>query len=1817
MNGPITSSALDFSKLISAKIEDIRPRLLDLTSKNPLIATSFSGRGSTQIQVVDELPDRLFYSLNNEGEMKFRALPSFEEESPDELGAAFVEAYSIARHTDELFKSEIEKLDPEAADHEDQLRRVERALKDRVREVLGMPKRVTRKDESLAQHARNHGINPSFELPAADAVSEDDRFDDEHIQTLLLAPDLERKLNGLITKARTAQQETGLNLMRAAFGFLEWRDPARSDDRIHFSPLVLAPINIIREKTAGGPVFSVKGAGEEAETNLVLREKFKREFSIELPAFEGGSLEEYFETIAAIKHAKFPWQVRRRIVFSVFPAARMAMYEDLDTVVSDFSKSQIVESILVGSEHSEPGGIAEEYDVDAPEVEVEVAHLVKKADASQFSVLVDVAKGKNLAVEGPPGTGKSDTIVNAIATALAKGKKVLFVAEKSAALQVVQSRLEAVGLGEFVLPLLAGKSTKEEFMRSVRERIGVQENKPRDLGENRDRYLQVRDKLSRYVGILASEWQGTGETVHRILGRAISTQGMLDRFSPVELSEHQIPNRELRKLDVEQLLAAVDQLENVRRSDAAARPYWHGTTCLDSSQFKISNILASTQRAAGAFERLAVSIKNLEAFGFKSDTTAADLRELDAVLDAFWPLLPQQLDESDIAIAGSLAPTETVSFVEKCESTQKTGVAIAASLQHPLEPGLNDKILRVLELCRTSDLKTLDATPRSNRISDLEARIGDLDQALSKLETLTTQIPQSGDWSVATLRSVASIVGATSRAVFNARSHVLSEPAAVSTLRQLLKRGEELRAARTEISQTLSLKARMNSADIETALVTIKTSGTFSFLSSSYRQAKTYYLGISKSSAFSKATAIENLDRLREQIEQEGAYEERCIRSGVFGTAFDGLSTNFADFAALADFYDLVDAQLPGFEHRHARDLLKSGDADLLATVPQLEGLAPDLKLHSITASKDSLSVDLRRLRDVDAELTVLEQIFHHPAQIKLDSLRALAESVTYFQQSAEALDHDIIGQRLGSYFKGWRTTGEEILSLAQVATILCQAPVFGDLIRRALQEYRLDAFGEAAEASCAAADEAEKLLLTAAREAQSPLAEILAAMLPEEAALFLSYAAQDREGLEANVLVAKARADIDRFAMIPTVDLLFRQIEADATASTYIEALLRRASAERVYGRYGKELSDYSGKELDVLRAQLKSLDDEIRILSRRALRAQLLTQFRPPAGISRGRVGDLTQMGLIEHLIEQRKIRVPVRDITRRAGAALQALKPVWMMSPLAVAQYIPKNSIEFDICIIDEASQMPPEDAIGALYRSRQAMIVGDTQQLPPSNFFRKTIADDNDDDDGDVVTQESVLEMANSAFRPRRMLNWHYRSRHSSLIRFSNSIVYQNKLVVFPSADEDNPRMGVALTHSGGIYKAGLNTVEAQSVVDSALEFMRSDPTRSLGVVAVNKAQAEFINERLQYEIARDKTASDYVDRWLHERDGLEEFFVKNLENVQGDERDVIFVSTVYGPPSEGGKVAQHFGPIAGPTGKRRLNVLFTRAREQIRTFTSMTPADITAEENTNAGAWMLKRWLEYSAGGPLDAGTGVHGAFDSPLEEYVASQIEAMGCLPIPQVGAGGYSIDLGIRHPHWPHGFILGVECDGATYHSSRSARDRDKHRQEVLEGLGWRIHRVWSTDWFDNPRREADRLRTTIADRLAELKANLSARAVVPSAKPPTAPTPADAKPTITELPLQQVSASVALQPAATAAEVKARPRMVTLGDTVRIRYLDRGQETFQFKIVTEPSAPERGIVNPSAPLAKSVLETEAGDEVEILLGSHIRRAVVESIVS
>lgn len=476
----------------------------------------------------------------------------------------------------------------------------------------------------------------------------------------------------------------------------------------------------------------------------------------------------------------------------------------------------------------------------------------------------------------------------------------------------------------------------------------------------------------------------------------------------------------------------------------------------------------------------------------------------------------------------------------------------------------------------------------------------------------------------------------------------------------------------------------------------------------------------------------------------------------------------------------------------------------------------------------------------------------------------------------------------------------------------------------------------------------------------------------------------------------------------------------------------------------------------------------------------------------------GALGEMRVIRGEIGKRRAHMALRKLFRTAGTAIQRIKPVLLMSPISVAQFLPPGTLQFDILLIDEASQVRPEDALGAIARAKQIVVVGDKKQLPPTSFFDRLMGEDdeadgvNEEEDllegaAQLGSLESVLTLCEARGLGSRMLSWHYRSRDPSLIKVSNREFYGDGLVLPPSPNQRDPAYGMHFHQVPGVYDRGGkrdNRVEGEAVVAAVAKAAREYPELSLGIVTFSFAQRNLITELLEFA----RRSDPQLDAFLQEGKS-EDVFVKNIENVQGDERDVILVTVGYGPATPGGKLSSMtFGPVNSEGGERRLNVLFTRARVRCDIFASFDPGDIDVSRTKGEGPRVLKRFLDFAKSGDLHDTPLTGEAAETAFEQDVADVIRSLGFLADPQVGSAGFRIDLGVRHPDRPGKYLLAVECDGATYHSALWARERDRLRQEILEGLGWRFHRIWSTDWFYRRAQEIERLRQVLeAARSAE----------------------------------------------------------------------------------------------------------------------------------
>lgn len=692
-----------------------------------------------------------------------------------------------------------------------------------------------------------------------------------------------------------------------------------------------------------------------------------------------------------------------------------------------------------------------------------------------------------------------------------------------------------------------------------------------------------------------------------------------------------------------------------------------------------------------------------------------------------------------------------------------------------------------------------------------------------------------------------------------------------------------------------------------------------------------------------------------------------------------------------------------------------------------------------------------------------------------IDGLIALRARIRAFEETGEEAR-----ALLGPLWRGRRTP---FADLARLAALVADARAVGLLSAMTPEAARAQA-EEAAAARQTLAD-AGRVVAGAAQDLVARLAidlprafgtpDLAAIPLADLAARAAAYAAGEG-AYQGHVDLARGEAALERHG---AGDVARRLADGRLSPENAREEL-RHARAEALWRRAIEtqpRLAALDGAERHRLVETFTRLERERRAVLAATIRA------RHAAGLPRGALGE---MGVIRGEIARKRGHMALRRLVTRAGGALQRIKPVFLMSPLSVAQYLPPGRIAFDLVVIDEASQVRPEDALGVAARGRQIVVVGDSKQLPPTSFFDRLMVDEaREEEDGEeaqgdafagaakATELESILTLCAARGLPERMLLTHYRSRHPSLIEVSNAEFYR-RLVLPPAPAATREEDGLVLRRVAGAYDRGgrrTNEIEARALVAAAAAHAAGKPARSLGIVTFSTAQRDLVS-RLLDEARREDAA---LDKFVATHEGGESLFVKNLENVQGDERDTILISVGYGPREAGRPLdSMSFGPVSGEGGERRLNVLFTRARFRCEVFASFDPADIDLSRAKGEGPRVFKRFLAFAESGVMDVASPSGRGFDSGFEEDVARVVQGMGYSVEAQVGSSGFFIDLGVRDPARPGRYLMAIECDGARYHTSLWARERDRLRQEILEGLGWRFHRIWSTDWY---RRRADEI--------------------------------------------------------------------------------------------------------------------------------------------
>ena len=1728
-------------------VASLRTKLIDLGKKSPLISFKHGGRSASLLRIVDERPDLLCAAIGK-GAVGFEPLPAEDETPGDELTPAFKIAYERARLTNEAFLAATDTLGDDERDAK-AWQQAERALRAEVRRQLGLPVLDYGKTLDVAAIARAHGFDPSFDLKASDDEPLAAHHEDDKLRVLLTAKELDKRLKTIAERYGSHKRETGLHTLFTVLGFVQWFEDDDSDVALH-APLLLRDVELVRKAVAGRYVSTLSPGEDGLQVNVALAEKMRQHWGLELPPLRPEETpESYFIRVEAVLAKGRRLSLRWFATLAVLPFPRMVLWKDLDPAAwpdAAFAEHRLLPGLLGAVQVAGEASVGETIDVDAPEWAARAPALIRPADASQHSALIDVAEGHDLAIEGPPGTGKSETITNMIATALAAGRRVLFVAEKQAALRVVADRLRASGFGSMLLELHGDNAHRADVYDGLRERLKTRVAlDPSVLASQRSQLAQHRSLLRRYLSLIDQPLGALGRTTYWLAWREIRLREAFDR-SVVDAVAASWAPADAAKIDRAAMADQRDRLDTfgaalsaVNTTDQGGeRTRWVEARQLDP--FDQRRQLKAAAEASAAAAAMAHAGSELQALG---SLTAPDpggpIDAADAQLAALVPFEPV---EEPMARATLRHPdTARALLRQQARWRQLCGklagdVAAPASVSSAAIDELATAIdgIRPVPLSVAEAVERLEATTDAATIAAASANErGLLADRLGLDPSLTVEATR------AALKVIDALGGepATVAALYRAE---LLDPLAEAALG-----GERLRAAALhEERQALAGEVTEEAAETEPAEMThvadvLADSGAFARLfGGAYKAARRDAGRLVRDSADRLATA-ELLRRLARHRNQASAFHRESVVAGWFP----------------AVLWKGVDSDWDAMER--ARAVLIDGRRQLA------EAGADTVLARWLTLSADE------RVRVAVAVTRVLPML-ERSASAGLDAypVAGVGEVLVSRQQALETLTRGLTA--VGALPDGQIVReGEDLADRLEV--LEAAADEFAALAAREGFEWVGDV-GAPLEPLARSLAHSDLL-----RELEGPL-PILAALVGSEEPIALlgrviatgnrwreaasAWRAADRQledvaGLSAMTLAptwealeqslaamaldeagARLAADLLRYGRaLDEVDLtglrraaLVGSVPADRLADIY-ELLLVRALLHSYLGGDGAELGRTGGLTLARARENFTRVDKELHELEAKAIVAKRLGD-KPPLGVGFGRVGDYTEMELLDHELALKKSRTPLRDVVHRAGAALQTLKPVWMMSPTSAAQYIRPATLTFDLLVVDEASQMRPEFSISSALRGDQFVVVGDANQLPPSDHFQMSGSEDGTGDDAVGVTQdtESILDLANQRFRRKRRLKWHYRSQHESLIQFSNREFYESDLVVFPSPmGNDDELLGVKCRYvSGAVYEASINQREAEAVIEEAFRLMRAYPQHSLGIAAMNAKQTELIQNEFDRLILEQPEIRRYVDEYAG---GVEEFFIKNLENVQGDERDIILISTVYGPNKDG-KVLQNFGLMNREVGWRRLNVLVTRAKLSTRLFTSLRPDDVKVTPTSSRGVRAFKAYLTYAHGGASyqDASGGEP---DSDFELFVADALRGAGYEVVHQVGVEGFRIDLGVRHPDYPIGFIAGVECDGASFHRGLTVRDRDRIRQSVLEGMGWKIYRIWSTDWFADPSRELTRLLAFLDGQRAAFAADYAKRPK-PSSDPtpdpePSQPAPRPETPVTAEPPLATPSATVA----------------------------------------------------------------------------------------
>src|SRR5580700_2513300 len=1552
--------------------------------------------------------------------------------------------------------------------------------------------------------------------------------------TLLYPEDLAKHCRKLEREANLAIEETGANMLFLVLGFLQFPDQEQSD-RSLLAPLISVPVSLSGSTHDSNRVFEIEYTGDEVAANLSLYEKLRVDHGLALPEFdeEAPDIEGYFREVKRVVERRPGYEVKRRVTLCLLSFTNMLLVRDLDP--NNWPTSNAGHALLdhpvitrLFEGQGDDGGSTEATEHDVDEDPGATIPLVFDADSSQHRALIDILhEGRNLVIEGPPGTGKSQTITNLIAACIRDGKSVLFVSEKLAALEVVKSRLSTAGLDPFVLELHSSKTSKKRVLEEIGRRMNHRVDAPSDLPHKLEQLERYRQKLRSYANLLKSVAQNSlGLTVHSLIWRA---EGFRLRLTSEYVLKNAPSVRDASKLTLptlnqrsETLKHLADQFKVITRFDESS-PFWgfYPEELLPGDEHTIQRTFET------ALPWLATFCAQSEAYAAVHGPPAGLSKEQGrAQLEIL-----QRLHRS----APVDGPLHLVSRLFSGNSTArrvKELVERVAARQERYRQ-LNDAVKRGLlseadgTADRLQELRNLDGILQAAGVTDArinaliplagqsKAAADSLGDSLSAIRAYceSNSLPFTGSRDdLQRLMRLALVVKGLPDSAWKWFNTGLAADDATASLEALDVVQHQYEDLHNSLEPRIYLDAIPDAGTLREAILTLREGPAwYRMFQRRWRQARALHRRVQRKKVNTnpelQLAGLESLHKylnLRDRWRSDPAWAKFCQHSMPEGPIdlgghltiarwYDAMRQAFGALGVPASHVPLIEReQAPVFRRDYFQlettlNITVSNLAELDAALPRLGSLPGGKSAISMQAlGTEFASAVGRNLRFLTSAC---------PKDASVTDCAAACDAACQRRAiAAELASNSGLKHLLADHYRGLETDVAGVLRVIEWAQ-----QVHGSALPASI---RLLLLGSKGRNRCVEISRALQGVIDGLSNAAT-----MERALQEFGACDLGAFSGQKPGTDvvgfAKSLYKKVSVAAEHVGSLVEWSMyVTRRGEALAEDLGEFVTLLEseRVALEELPAAYGyaalgsiirgifrdPALSAFSGLKHGQTQSDFRRIDKEIIEKRGLVIADSCLRRNAPPAGRGSPRVDEKTEMALLNHLLPQQRPRVPVRQILARASEAVRTLKPCLMMGPHAVAQFLTPGGMTFDLVIMDEASQLSPEEAIGAIARGRQLVVVGDSKQLPSTNFFRRQNQLGEDAEEYTTTDAESILDICAESFKPSRYLLWHYRSRHHSLIAFSNHQFYDGRLIVCPSPYAEGTRLGVRATYlAHAIYENQINPVEANRVVDAVVEHIVTRPDESLGVVTLNIKQRDLILELLDERLRDVPEAEEVRSKW---RESRQDLFVKNLENVQGDERDCIIISTTFGRPPGVSKPRQNFGPISRQGGWRRLNVLFTRARNSVAVFTSLRPDDIVIDASTPDGTKALRAYLEFARSGQVSVAAVTGLEPDSDFERAVIEVLRRMNYDVTPQLGVSGFRIDIAIKHPAYPGSYLAAIECDGAQYHSAQSARDRDRIRQEILESHGWRdrIWRIWSTDWFRAPAQETAKLKAFL-DRLRE----------------------------------------------------------------------------------------------------------------------------------